>query len=117
MLLVIIVAVVSAFWPYLLAIGGVLLVLWLLTKEKRAERAAAVQQRQAEELQRWLKAPPPPLPLPGRFTDNWFAANVPRLHPGQVPVLFEEMHARGWTSRRIEQRVGPYLQQNPFYTG
>src|SRR4051812_38352163 len=43
--------------------------------------------RRAEAHARWLAAPPPPLELPGRFTQNWIASNVPRLHPGQVPVL------------------------------
>jgi hypothetical protein len=117
MLLVIVVALVKTLWPYLLLFGVVFLTAWLLTKEKREEQAAAAKQRQVQEIQQWLKGAPPPLPLPARFTDNWFAANVPKLHPGQVSVLLDEMHARGWTTRRIEQRVGPHLQRNPFYTG
>jgi hypothetical protein len=33
----------------------------------------------------------------------------PYLHPGQVPMLLEELHARGWKDERIGHRVTPYL--------
>jgi len=81
--------------------------------ERRRHQAALV--RAAAEERRWLASPPPPLTLPGRFTENWLAANVPQLHPGQVPVLMEELHDRGWTDERIERRVAPHLARNPFY--
>jgi hypothetical protein len=84
-----------------------------------AEKAAAArreQQRQADEhaRERWLAAPPPALVSPGRFTDRWFADNIPQLHPGQVPMLRAELRARGWKDDRVEQRVGPYLARNPW---
>jgi hypothetical protein len=117
MLLVVIVAIVKAFWPYLLAAAAALVLILVLTRGLRAEHAAAAKKQRELQVQQWLRSPPPPLPLPGRFTDNWFAANVPSLHPGQVPVLLAEMRARGWTNQRIAQRVGLYLHQNPFYNG
>jgi hypothetical protein len=93
-------------------------------KQREAEQAAAAKQARAaagqariEAQRRWLEGPPPVLHVPGRFTENWFAANVPSLHPGQVPALLEELHERGWTDQRIEKRVGPYLLRNRFYTG
>jgi hypothetical protein len=82
----------------------------LIWMRDELRRHAVEQQRQAELAhQEWLSSPPPPLPLPGRFTQKWIEENVPYLHPGQVPVLMEELHARGWTDRRIAQRVEPYL--------
>jgi hypothetical protein len=86
-----------------------------------ARRAAAVQageeRRRADERARlaaeahaaWLAGPPPLLVLPGRFTQNWIAENVPQLHPGQIPVLIEEMHRRGWSDADIARRVRAYL--------
>jgi hypothetical protein len=77
--------------------------------ERRAEREREAQ----AEYQRWLSGPPPTLVVPSRFTDRWFAENVPQLHPGQVPTLIGELRARGWKDDRISQRVGPYLDLNP----
>ncbi len=94
----------------LLCIGAVMVA--QRNKERKAAEAVAAQ----EALERWLAGPPPVLEVPGRFTQNWFAAHVPALHPGQVPALYAELHQRGWTSERIEQRVVPFLAQNPFYT-
>lgn len=54
--------------------------------------------------------------MPGRFTENWLAANVPNLHPGQVPALLKELRARGWSDERIEARVQRYLATNPYLT-
>jgi hypothetical protein len=92
-------------------------------KQRAAEQAAAAKQARAAAVQarieaqhRWLEGPPPVLRVPGRFTENWFAANVPSLHPGQVPALLDELHERGWTDQRIEKRVRPYLLRNRFYT-
>jgi hypothetical protein len=82
----------------------------------RGEAEQKDAQRRAEAQQRWLERPPPPLRTPKRFTEKWFAANVPKLHPGQIPVLVAELRTRGWTSRRIEQRIGRHLAANPFYT-
>jgi hypothetical protein len=78
-----------------------------------ATALAAEQERQrVEAYRRWLEGPPPPLSLPGRFTQNWIAENVPQLHPGQLPVLMEELQARGWTEARIAQRVIPYVTEH-----
>jgi len=92
-------------------------------KQREAEQAAAAKQARAaagqariEAQHRWLEGPPPVLHVPGRFTENWFAAHVPNLHPGQIPPLLEELHERGWTDQRIEKRIRPYLLRNPFYT-
>jgi hypothetical protein len=82
---------------------------------RSAERAAAAAREQAEAERRWLVGPPPILPLPGRFTQNWFASYVPGLHPGQVPTLMAELRARGWTQERIDQRVRPFLDANPYH--
>lgn len=83
----------------------------------RAVRQAADTEARAKAEQAWLAGPPPILYVPGRFTDKWFAENLPGLHPGQVPVLLEELHDRGWTDDRIERRVRPYLLRNPHYAG
>jgi hypothetical protein len=83
-------------------------------KQRQAEQAAVAERARLETQHRWLKGPPPALQVPGRFTENWFAANVPSLHPGQVPALLEELHERGWTDQRIDKRVRPYLSRNPF---
>lgn len=45
----------------------------------------------------------------GRFTANWIAANVPYLHPGQIPALIDEFHRRGWSDEDIALRVEPYM--------
>jgi hypothetical protein len=112
-----VVIVVKAIWPFLLAAVVLVGVYMIATKDKRAANRAAMRQRRAEELQRWLDGPPPTLYVPPRFSEQWFATHVPRLHPGQVPVLRAEMRARGWSDRHITQRLGRYLAQNPFYDG
>ena len=83
----------------------------LTTPFLRSSRHRAEQRRQRAraEFAEWLAGPPPALELPGRFTAKWIAENVPTLHPGQVPVLVEEMTRRGWSSADIERRVVPYL--------
>jgi hypothetical protein len=74
-----------------------------------AERAAREEQKARTAYEEWLAGPPPFLQMPGRFTQNWIAQNAPGLHPGQVPVLKEELRRRGWTDGDIERRVAPYL--------
>ncbi|HMJ33914.1 MAG TPA: hypothetical protein VK501_08350 [Baekduia sp.] len=74
-----------------------------------AERRAARDREAREAHQRWLDGPPPPFRPPGRFTHTWLEANVPTLHPGQVPMLLAELRARGWDDARIAQRVEPLL--------
>jgi hypothetical protein len=73
------------------------------------ERAAERKRQQAEAYRRWLDSPAEPLIFPARFTQTWLEENVPQLHPGQVPMLTDEMRARGWTDARIQQRVAPYV--------
>jgi hypothetical protein len=80
-------------------------------KRLAKEQAAELDRRAREAHETWLAAPPPRLNLPGRFTQNWIAKNVPELHPGQVPVLMEELKRRGWTDDDIRSRV---LQYVPF---
>jgi hypothetical protein len=74
-----------------------------------AERLQRQQEEEAEALRHWLAAPAPPLSFPGRFTQKWLSENVPLLHPGQVPMLINELRARGWSDVRIEQRVSPLV--------
>lgn len=79
-------------------------------QEQRAREQAAERARQARIAhEQWLAGPPPPLQLPGRFTQTWIAQHVPHLHPGQVPVLIAELRRRGWTDPDIDQRVTPYM--------
>lgn len=82
-----------------------------------AERAAAEARARAEAQRKWLEGPPPTLYVPQRFTEHWFAENLPNMHPGQIAPLFRELYARGWNNRRIEQRLHRYFKQNPFLQG
>jgi hypothetical protein len=92
---------------------------WAEKEEAEAKqqviRVKALEKQRVDEQQAWLEGPPPYLRLPGRFTEIWFAANVPGMHPGQVPALLDELFARGWTGERIKQRIAPYLAANQFY--
>lgn len=76
-----------------------------------SRRRARTRRQEAE--QAWLGAPAPPLAVPSRFTDRWFAANVPVMHPGQVPALLAALRSRGWSNEKIAERVGPHLSANP----
>jgi hypothetical protein len=76
-----------------------------IAKEQSAERERWAREAHEE----WLAAPAPRLELPGRFTQNWIAKNVSELHPGQIPVLMEELRRRGWTDDDIARRVMAYL--------
>ncbi len=79
-------------------------------REQQAREQAAEQAHQARIVhEQWLADPPPPLQLPGRFTQTWITQHVPHLHPGQVPVLIAELRRRGWTDPDIDQRVMPYM--------
>ncbi len=86
---------------------------WRAMEAERQEAERERERRQQVAIEHWLAAPPPRLVMPGRFTQNWLAAHIPDLHPGQVPVLLKELHARGWTEERIEERVAPFLAENP----
>jgi hypothetical protein len=91
--------------PGLVLAGLIAYRLFLATEERQLERA-----RQAEAVhQAWLDGPPPPLPVPTRFTQTWIQDNVPLLHPGQIPTLLSELRSRGWNDSKIDQRVRPYL--------
>jgi hypothetical protein len=125
---ILVVGLAVEYWYIIVPVLVVVLVITVAganqKKQRAAEKAAAAKQARAaagqariEAQHRWLEGPPPVLRVPGRFTENWFAANVPSLHPGQVPALLEELHERGWTDQRIDKRVRPYLLRNPFYTG
>jgi type II secretory pathway pseudopilin PulG len=87
-----------------------------LESEQAAERAQQAREQAAERArqarvhhEQWLAGPPPPLQLPGRFTQTWITQHVPHLHPGQVPVLLAELRRRGWTELDIDQRVTLYM--------
>jgi hypothetical protein len=115
---VLVVGLAVEYWyivvPVLMAALVVAVVSSHRKQQRQTEQAAAVERARLETQHRWLEGPPPTLQVPGRFTENWFAANVPSLHPGQIPSLLEELHERGWTDQRIEKRVRPYLLRNPF---
>jgi hypothetical protein len=87
-----------------------------LASEQAAEREQQAREQAVEKAhqarivrEQWLADPPPPLQLPGRFTQTWITKHVPHLHPGQVPVLIAELRRRGWTDPDIDQRVTPYM--------
>jgi hypothetical protein len=82
-------------------------------KQQAVERAAEEQRQARIAHERWLAGPPPPLTMPGRFTQAWFARNLRGMHPGQIPVLMDELRRRGWSDGDIESRVNPYLPIEP----
>jgi len=96
--------------PALVAMGA--LVVWLVKVVRKGQRKAEREALDAER--RWLAGPPPTLMVPGRFSDAWFATYVPRLHPGQVPALFDELRERGWSEDKLAVRVEPYIELNPY---
>jgi len=50
---------------------------------------------------------------PGRFTDAWFAANVPRLDAAQLAALRSELYRRSWTDQEIEDRALVHARETP----
>ena len=122
--LLIVVGLVITYWyvalPLAVAAGAIAVLVHrsnarALDEARRLEAQLQAEARRQRALQQqaWLAGPPPPLPLPSRFTERWFEDNVPNLHPGQVPLLIGELKARGWKDDRISQRVGPFLAHNP----
>jgi hypothetical protein len=105
---------VIEYWYVALPLAVVGTVVGALVHRARYARAAERQRAFEEAHHAWLAGPAPPLSLPSRFSERWFADNVPYLHPGQVPVLMDELRARGWKDDRIAQRVGPFLSANPY---
>lgn len=109
------VVVVAAIKYWYVTVPVLCLLGWRIAVVRRDTGIKAAQRRQAEEeaYRAWLAGPPPTLVVPGRFTDAWFARNVRDLHPGQIPALIGELHARGWTDNKIAVRVHPYIRENP----
>jgi hypothetical protein len=65
-------------------------------EQRLAADHAAEQERQVQIAhERWLTDPPTALLMPGRFTHTWIVQNAPHLHPGQIPILFDETRRRG----------------------
>ena len=114
-LLVIGIAVVLAvkYWYVVAPLALLIIVLGIATARRNAVRREEAAVAAAEAHQQWLAGPPPPLTVPSRFTDKWFASYVPTLHPGQIPVLLDELRRRGWGDDQIALRVQPYIAQNP----
>jgi len=71
----------------------------------------SIRQSDPVHLEEWLKAPPPQLELPGRFTQNWFAEHAAEVHPGQLETLVEELISRGWSREDIDRRAVPHLKR------
>jgi hypothetical protein len=115
--LVVVVALIVTYWyiavPVLLFLGAAVALLAKAGAKANAEKAAQEAAARERAQQEWLAGPPPALLLPARFTDKWFAEHAPHLHPGQLPILFKELHERGWPDDRIARRVNPYLLRNP----
>lgn len=102
----------------LLAITAIaFVILRPLLRPLRAKLQAAAEEkaRQDEEaVRQWLLNPPPALEVPTRFSEQWFAATIPSMHPGQWPSLNSELRARGWTPEKIETRLSRYVAANPY---
>jgi hypothetical protein len=100
-----VIGLILAYKAYVLIAGGVLLLIAVAVLSRRVRRAAVAEDATREEYSEWCEAPPPPLTLPGRFTDTWFVNNLPILHPGQGPMLLSALQARGWSDDKIIQLV------------
>lgn len=50
---------------------------------------------------------------PARFTDSWFAANVPALDGPGVRALRAELYKRAWSDDEIASRVLVHTEQEP----
>jgi len=83
------------------------------TSSQAGQRLSTTSSRQSDpaHLEAWLKAPPPNLELPGRFTQNWFADHAAEIHPGQVKTLVEELISRGWSREDFDRRAVPHLKR------
>ena len=64
------------------------------------ERSRRQEEHQAEPHPSW----------PGRFTDSWFATNVPRMGSQELEALRHELHWRTWTDAEIAERVLVHAQ-------
>ena len=91
-------------WQYTVPIAVVVVPLLIWATRTNSKKAAARHQA-------WLDGPAPRMTFPGRFTQNWFASNGPRLHPKQVPILFTELRDRGWSNEEIQRRVAPHIRR------
>jgi hypothetical protein len=100
-----VIGLIVTYWVYKLLAGGVLLLIAVLVLYARARRAAEAENAAREEYRTWYEGPPPPLTLPGRFTETWFSNHLPNLHPGQAPMLLDALRARGWSDDKISQMI------------
>jgi ribosomal protein L32 len=80
-------------------------------QDRQRASTSSIRQRDPVQLEAWLKAPPPQLLLPHRFTQNWFEENAASIHPGQARALVAELRSRGWSQEDIERRAKPHLQR------
>lgn len=80
-------------------------------QDRQRASTTSVRERDPVRLEAWLKAPPPQLILPHRFTQNWFQENAASIHPGQARALVAELRSRGWSQDDIERRAKPHLQR------
>jgi hypothetical protein len=46
---------------------------------------------------------------PARFSDGWFAANLPGMNSSQFDAMRAELHKRSWTDAEIARKVSKHL--------
>ena len=51
---------------------------------------------------------PNTLILPSRFTERWFAENLPNMTPGQRRSVATALKDRGWSAERINHTLTRY---------
>ena len=66
------------------------------------ERIAAAIERSRRQPEPQIESD---LRWPGRFSDSWFATNVPRMDAEQLEALRGELHRRNWTDAELAERV------------
>jgi len=66
------------------------------------ERIAAAIERSRRQPEPQIESD---LRWPGRFSDSWFATNVPRMDAEQLEALRSELHRRNWTDAELAERV------------